>query len=195
SGRRWTPCSRHRPPVAEREPRHARRSRTLQRVPDRAGTLEAFGVQYGGAPGPQTRSCCGLRAPRSRLRGRGRDNAYHLESRAGSSYQLKYLQIRHKEGSDAEPRSLGVGSETEERVPDHNTLTVLSPGALSLSITRATDRSLARASALCRRASLSLFGGSATDALEELATGGRARFRDAYQRVTLDRDKLEWRVQ
>src|SRR5712691_1757043 len=99
-----------------RELRHARRSRTLQRVPDRAGTPEAFGVQYGGAPGPQTRSCCGLRAPRSRLRGRGRDNAYHLESRARSSYQLKYLQIRHKEGSESEPRSLGVGSETEERV-------------------------------------------------------------------------------
>src|SRR5712691_10449203 len=30
-------------------------------------------VQYGGAPGPQTRSCCGRRAPRSRLRGRGSD--------------------------------------------------------------------------------------------------------------------------
>ena len=31
---------------------------------------------------------------------------------------MKYLQIRHKEGSDSEPRSLGVGSETEERVPE-----------------------------------------------------------------------------
>jgi hypothetical protein len=39
-----------------RELRQARRSRTLQRVPDRAGTPEAFGVQYGGAPGPQTRN-------------------------------------------------------------------------------------------------------------------------------------------